>query len=242
MPEVSVKVEVDAAGPGDPGAADIAGADVRREQMLRAALEVIAERGFPDARIADVAERSGTSPALVIYYFKTKDNLLTEAMRYAEDGWYAVGAARLSAIESATGRLEELVAMTCLPESVAELPDSWVVWLELWSQSARHAEVGRVRADFDRHWRETIRTIVEEGQREGEFGDVDAGEFAVVLSALLDGFAIQIALDDDTVQAAKAFELSMRFAADRLSFEWSTSTRMGGRAEGRSQVAAGTAS
>jgi BetI-type transcriptional repressor, C-terminal len=102
--------------------------------------------------------------------------------------------------------------------------------------------VGRVRADFDRHWRETIRTIVEEGQREGEFGDVDAGEFAVVLSALLDGFAIQIALDDDTVQAAKAFELSMRFAADRLSFEWSTSTRMGGRAEGRSQVAAGTAS
>ena len=49
--------------------------------MLRAALDVIAERGFPDTRIADVAERVGVSPALVIYYFKTKDHLLTEAMR-----------------------------------------------------------------------------------------------------------------------------------------------------------------
>ena len=49
----------------------------RREQMLRAALEVIVERGYADTRIADVAERTGTSPALVIYYFKTRDQLLT---------------------------------------------------------------------------------------------------------------------------------------------------------------------
>ena len=53
-------------------------ADQRREQMLRAAIEVIEERGFPETRIADVAARAGTSPALVIYYFKTKDQLLTE--------------------------------------------------------------------------------------------------------------------------------------------------------------------
>ena len=52
--------------------------------------------GVPENAIADVAERSGISSALVIYYFKTKDNLLTEAMRYAEDRWYEVGAARLA--------------------------------------------------------------------------------------------------------------------------------------------------
>ena len=69
--------------------------------MLRAALAVIGERGFPETRIADVAERAGTSPALVIYYFKTKDNLLTEALRYAEDSWYDLGARRMAAIDSA---------------------------------------------------------------------------------------------------------------------------------------------
>ena len=66
-------------------------ADQRREQMLRAAIEVIEDRGFPETRIADVARRAGTSPALVIYYFKTKDQLLTEALRYAEDTWYEGG-------------------------------------------------------------------------------------------------------------------------------------------------------
>jgi|SRR5579859_1773764 len=61
------------------GAGDNA-ADQRREQMLRAALAVITERGYPETRIADVAERAGTSPALVIHYFKTRRQLLTESV------------------------------------------------------------------------------------------------------------------------------------------------------------------
>ena len=47
--------------------------DVRRDQMLVAAAELIAERGFERTRIADVAKRINTSPALVMYYFATKD-------------------------------------------------------------------------------------------------------------------------------------------------------------------------
>ena len=64
-------------------------ADVRRDQMLAAAAQLIAERGFSETRIADVAERVGASPALVIYYFGTKDSLLTEALRWSERAFYA---------------------------------------------------------------------------------------------------------------------------------------------------------
>src|SRR6202042_3969247 len=104
----------------DPASPEVTvAADQRREHMLRAALAVIDERGFPETRIADVAERAGTSPALVIYYFKTKDQLLTEAFRYSEDHWYAAGTRRMAAIPTAAGRLEELVAMSCLPEADA---------------------------------------------------------------------------------------------------------------------------
>src|ERR1700758_3444060 len=75
----------------------------RREQLLRSALEVIVARGYADTRIADVAEHAGTSPALVIYYFKTRDQLLTEALRYSEDAWYAAGTQRLETIPTAAG-------------------------------------------------------------------------------------------------------------------------------------------
>ncbi len=110
--------------------------------------------------------------------------------------------------------------MTCLPEADAELPDSWALWLDLWAQSVRHPEVARVREEFDAHWRETIARVVRDGQSAGEFGDMDAAEFAITLSALLDGFAIQIALEDPMVDPRQAFAASMRFASRALDFAW----------------------
>ena len=38
--------------------------------------------------------------------------------------------------------------------------------------------------------------------------------------ALLDGFAIQIALDDPVADPGKCFELCMLFISDQLGFEW----------------------
>jgi AcrR family transcriptional regulator len=198
-------------------------AEQRRVAMLRAALEVIAERGFPDTRIADVAERAGTSPALVIYYFRNKDNLLTEAMRLAEDLWYDLGARRMETLASAAARLEEIVSMTFLAEGDDELPDSWKLWLDLWAQSVHHPEVARVREEFDSHWRETIADIVRGGQASGEFIELDATEFAITLSALLDGLAIQIALYDPVVDPQRAFRATMRFASQTLGFPWKQS-------------------
>jgi hypothetical protein len=58
---------------------------------------------------------------------------------------------------------------------------------------------------------------------------MDATDFAITLSALLDGLAIQIALDDPVVDPLRAFEASMRFAAQALGFSWkpTTSRRLG---------------
>ncbi len=192
----------------------------RREQMLHAALEVIVERGYPETRITDVAERAGASPALVIYYFKTRDHLLTEALRYSEDGWYEAATRRIEAIKTSAGQLEEFIAMMCLPEQEGGAEDSWLLWLDLWAQSPHNPAVAAIRQKIDERWRETIRTLVLTGQEAGEFAAVDADDFAVALSALLYGFVVPIALDDPAVGPAHAFELSMQFASGRLGFSW----------------------
>jgi AcrR family transcriptional regulator len=206
------------------GSADAGGtgtADQRRAQMMAAALRVISERGYADTRIADVAERAGISPALVIYYFKTKDQLLTEAIRYYEDSWYAVGQDRMAKLPTAAARIEEIVAMNLLPEADPEPGSSWQLWLDFWAQAARNPEVGSVRRKSDERWRNEIASLVTAGQEAGEFSAVDPEAFAICLSALLDGFTIQIALEDPGVDPVLVFELSMRFAADRLGFAWS---------------------
>jgi len=195
-------------------------ADHRREQMLRAALEVIADRGYADTRIADVAERIGISPALVIYYFKTKDQLLTESIRFLENLWYADGQRRMAALPTAVARIEEIVAMSCLPEADTEPHSSWTLWLDFWALAARNPEVAGLRQKDDERWRDMIGSVVRTGQEAGEFRALDPDSFATLLCSLLDGLAIQIALDDPVVDPERAFQLCMRFIAEQLGFEW----------------------
>jgi AcrR family transcriptional regulator len=200
-------------------------AGVRREQMLRAAMEVILERGYAETRIADVAERTGTSPALVIYYFKTRDQLLTEAIRYSEDSWYAEYVRRMAEIPTAAGRLSELIAMNCLPGTDPEPGSYWLLWLDLWSFSPRSPGVAAVRQKSDERWRDAIRSIVLAGLEAGEFAPVDADDFTIMLAGLLDGLAVQIALEDPEVPPQRAYELAMRFAAGQLGFNWKPAPR-----------------
>jgi len=219
-------------GPADHGGTDQAGtADQRRAQMLHAALEIISERGYAETRIADVAERAGVSPALVIYYFKTKDHLLTEAIRYYEEHWYAVGQRRMADMTTAAERLEDIVAMSCLDEADPHPRGSWTLFLDFWAQAARNPEVGSVRQKSDERWRAQIAELVMAGQAAGEFRQVDPEGFAITLSTLLDGFTIPIALNDPVVESLRAFELTMAFVAGQLGFAWTPGRRRHNAAE-----------
>jgi AcrR family transcriptional regulator len=205
-------------------------ADTRRGQMLVAALDVISERGYADTRIADIAERIGISPALVIYYFKTKDQLLTEAIRHYEDTWYAEGKRRMEELPTAAKRLEEFVAMNLLPDSDPELDSNWQLWLDFWVQAARNPDVAAVRRQSDERWRYVIESLVVAGQQAGEFDRINPHQFSIFFSALLDGLTVQIALDDPVVDPVSAFELCMRYISEHLGFKWVPSGRTHGNA------------
>ena len=189
-------------------------ADVRRDQMLVAASHLIAERGFADTRIADVAERVGASPALVIYYFGTKDSLLTEALRWSERSFYAAVEEMLQETPALRDRIENLVT-ACLPVA-DEIPDDWGLWFDLWAQAFRHPEVKKDRVALDQQWRDLLARVVRAGVANGEIDDLDVEAFTVMWSALLDGLVVQVALDDPLVDVPYAQRVARDVALKEL--------------------------
>jgi AcrR family transcriptional regulator len=193
---------------------------VRRPELLAAAASVIRERGLENARVADVAEEAGTSGPSVLYYFASKAELLTEALTTAEERFYEDFTVELDAIESARERLVHTVeSMTGEGDYDAAL------WMELWARALRDSELAATRADLDARWRRTIEGVVRYGQERGEFGPADPNEFAVMLGALLDGLAVQIALRDKEVTPDRVRELAVRLAERELGCETLEGTR-----------------
>ena len=190
--------------------------EARRVQMLRAAAELICERGFGETRIADVAKRADASSALVIYYFGTRERLLVDALRYSEQNFYDAAEQMLADVPSARERLSMLVRWTCVPENDGDVPGAWGLWFDLWAQAFRHPEVKQDRVELDGRWRTMIVDVVKAGQADGEIGKVDARAFALTFAALLDGLSIQVALDDPEVDRDTAYRIAMDFAAREL--------------------------
>ncbi len=170
---------------------------VRRPAILAAAAEVIRERGLEHARVADVAERAGTSAPSVLYYFASKAELLNEALTSAEERYYQDLERELAGIESARDRLVKIVG-----GGAGEGDYDAALWMELWAKALRDPELAATRADLDGRWREAIAAVVRYGQERGEFGPAEPEGFAVMLASLLDGLAVQIALKDDEVTSA----------------------------------------
>ncbi|MEZ5093645.1 TetR/AcrR family transcriptional regulator [Nocardioides sp.] len=191
--------------------------DSRRAQMLEAAAELIAERGLARTRIADVAARVGISPALVVYYFQTKEALLIAALRDSETGFYAAAEGLLRNQGSLRDRLETLVELTFSEESQGEVRGQWGLWFDLWNEAFRHPEVAADRRALDEQWRGLIGRIVRAGIDEGQVAaDLDVDTFSVTWAALLDGLSVQVALDDPVVTRDRAIGIALDFARREL--------------------------
>ncbi len=60
----------------------------KREEIVRAALELIAEHGFHGAPMAMIAERAGVGAGTIYRYFENKDVLIAELYRELENRLY----------------------------------------------------------------------------------------------------------------------------------------------------------
>lgn len=169
-------------------------AHLRRPAILTAAAEVISERGVQNTRISDVAERAGTSAPGVLYWFPTKDELLAEALTFSDDRFYDSLTEELEGLASASERLARLVE-----QWPSDGDSETVLWMELWVRALRDPKLAETRERLDRRWREALAEVIREGQASGEFGGDDADDLALLLGALMDGYAIQLALGDPAV-------------------------------------------
>ena len=82
----------------------------RRAHIIDAAIQVFATAGYGEASIEDIARAAGVAPTAVYYHFGGKDELFTEALRAALDGFSEqIVAARSDDVPGDTEGLRRIV-------------------------------------------------------------------------------------------------------------------------------------
>lgn len=162
----------------------------RREALLRAAVEVMAEHGISQSRIADIAARAGISPGHVLYYFESKAELFLQALRTVERD-LRDDVRTHSAGLPFSAKFEYLL-QAAAPRAVGDL--RLLLWLEAWELASRDADVARQVQELEDEWLRMLTDVLAEGRDAGELTVDDLDAFVLRYSALIDGLTIQVVI------------------------------------------------
>ncbi|HEY9332042.1 MAG TPA: TetR/AcrR family transcriptional regulator [Streptomyces sp.] len=163
-----------------------------REDVLAAVMATVAARGLDGLTMAGLGREVGMSSGHLLYYFRTKDELLLQTLEWSENRLGAERRVLLSRPGTVRERLGAYIALY-LPEGPRD--PHWTLWLEVWNRSRDADETARARqAAIEGAWHRDLVALLAEGGSRGEFRRVDAERYATRLRALLDGFSVHVAV------------------------------------------------
>ncbi|WP_328635308.1 TetR/AcrR family transcriptional regulator [Streptomyces sp. NBC_00356] len=164
---------------------------VDREDVLRAAARVLAERGLDAARLRDVARAAGVSIGALQHHFDTRDDLFREAFEWSIEQLIARWRASAADEPDPWHRFELLVqALTGDPE----LERRCATWTEFCASAARHPGLRDGVRSVHEEWLTLLTGIVEDGVIQGDFMPVLPVDTAIAsVAALVDGCDMAVA-------------------------------------------------
>ncbi len=162
-------------------------AQIRRRQLVEAAIVAIHEHGFANATVARIAAQAGISAGMVHHYFKDKDELLFATMRHLLAELRADAVERLSRTADATGRIRAIID-ACFGDAQFD-EQVFSAWLALYGNARHSPRLMNILSLYHRRLRSSLlhdlRRLVPEAE---------ALRLADGIAAMIDGLWLRYAL------------------------------------------------
>jgi AcrR family transcriptional regulator len=167
--------------------------DQKMDNILSSTVQLLAEKGYANTSIADIASNAKVYKSLLHYYFKDKEDLVSKALALRSNTMIQPAKEALSAVKS----IEELVegAVFFFKRDMEQNPDFFGLIVETWCAGRRSK---RIKEEFNAGMNQRIADIKEvlEGaakQRLISVQDpVELEGLARIILALYHGIALQM--------------------------------------------------
>jgi AcrR family transcriptional regulator len=157
----------------------------RAQALLRSAYQVITRQGSHRLSLQDVADEAGVSKGMVLYYFKSKENLFLTTMRYALERTDARIRERIADVDDPHQVIAALIdAVFIDPERNR---DFYLLYIDLIEHAARVPSFGRLSSFATEIINGLYEEVIRDGVARGGLAVDDPAAAAAAMRALIDG-------------------------------------------------------
>ncbi len=187
----------------------------RRVQIMDAARQVFARRGFHATRMSDIASAAGVSQGTLYHYFQSKDELFLSLLNVWNDRMVEV-------IQNAPGEAVSAVDKFWLINQVGQAfvaadEELAPVLVEFWAYSLHNPEAAASFRRFFQTVQQTLSDFFAEGIAAGEFKTVDVETLSALPLILLDGVVLLSAvMGRDLINPQQLLEKTQQLIFDGL--------------------------
>jgi AcrR family transcriptional regulator len=161
----------------------------RREQIVEALFQCLAEKGHESVTVKDIAKKAGLHYGVIHYYFKSKDDIVSAMSEAIIAKYNRLLSERAKSLPSASEKLQA---------SLDFLVDEFIfnkrlnrVFYNLVQMAYENKTVRNALRKQLREYRRNIAEVLEEGAKNGEFKVKDPARSAGLMVALIEGMALQ---------------------------------------------------
>ena len=170
-------------------------AEIRRAEIIEAFFNVVAEKGFLNATMREIAVAAGCSQGMLHHYFDNKETMVLAATEYLVMTYSAELSDKIGLYDSATNRLLFLFSWLRDPDRF-DLRFSWA-WMEFWTLSKTHPAISNAMTKCYRNMKDLVAGIIRNGIGSGEFRNVDPDLMANMILGSLEGGTVLFVVDKE---------------------------------------------
>lgn len=171
--------------------------EVRRKQIIDTAIQAIAQEGFAQTTIAEIAKRAGVSTGVITYHFKNKDDLLEQCVRKLFESPNAYVIEKVDTQHTYTQKLKTFIEANI--EFMLKNRSHSTAMVSSFgafnSETARHRILARQYTKI----RKYLTRILEGGKSKGEFRDFPTETMAQLIFGTLEGLMNQWVLSEKEI-------------------------------------------
>lgn len=188
--------------------------EVRRNQIIEAAINVFTRRGFRNATMDDIVRESGLSKGALYWYFKSKDDIIVGLI----DHLLSQELTQLQSLNAAKGsprqRLQQFIDLTI--QDTQDMLRLMPVYYEFFALASRRKEIQALFTRFFRAYMDLLTPIFREGMEQGDFRPMDPQDAAIALGAALEGTILLVAYDPKRVALEKHMRIGCQLILEGL--------------------------
>ena len=183
--------------------------DVRRDEIVDAALRLILKLGYNNVTLADIAAQVGVSKGLISYYFPKKEDVFLAVLQKIVDRLTADFDGFYTADATAPEKLTMIFSNLFGNEKRARR--YYTVVIDYMAQAIRTRQVQEYTQVIYTSYRDYMERIVEDGIRKGEFRPVDVPRAVSMVLGMMEGLILQWFFDRKGFDLAEAHAMCVEF-------------------------------